>query len=120
MYAPAPLRRQLNRSGLLLLGPAFVAAVAYVDPGNFATNIAAGATYGYLLCWVVVGANLMAVLVQYLAAKASIATGRTLPQLCRDHFKRSTSTGLWAQAEGVAGATDPGAGGGGGRCGRPL
>jgi manganese transport protein len=106
MYAPAPLRRQLNRSGLLLLGPAFVAAVAYVDPGNFATNIAAGAKYGYLLCWVVVGANLMAVLVQYLAAKASIATGRTLPQLCRDHFKRSTSTGLWAQAELVAVATD--------------
>lgn len=106
MYAPAPLRRQLNRSGLLLLGPAFVAAVAYVDPGNFATNTAAGATYGYLLCWVVVGANLMAVLVQYLAAKASIATGRTLPQLCRDHFRRSTSTGLWAQAELVAVATD--------------
>jgi len=106
MYAPAPLRRQLNRSGLLLLGPAFVAAVAYVDPGNFATNIAAGAKYGYLLCWVVVGANLMAVLVQYLAAKASIATGRTLPQLCRDEFKRSTSTGLWAQAELVAVATD--------------
>ncbi|MET7277447.1 Nramp family divalent metal transporter [Kribbella sp. NPDC005582] len=106
MYAPAPLKRQLNRSGLLLLGPAFVAAVAYVDPGNFATNIAAGATYGYLLCWVVVGANLMAVLVQYLAAKASIATGRTLPQLCRDHFRRSTSTGLWAQAELVAVATD--------------
>jgi len=106
MYAPAPLRRQLNRSGLLLLGPAFVAAVAYVDPGNFATNIAAWATYGYLLCWVVVGANLMAVLVQYLAAKASIATGRTLPQLCRDHFRRSTSTGLWAQAELVAVATD--------------
>jgi manganese transport protein len=100
------LRRQLNRSGLLLLGPAFVAAVAYVDPGNFATNIAAGATYGYLLCWVVVGANLMAVLVQYLAAKASIATGRTLPQLCRDHFRRTTSTGLWAQAELVAVATD--------------
>ncbi len=106
MYAPAPLRRQLNRSGLLLLGPAFVAAVAYVDPGNFATNIAAGATYGYLLCWVVVGANLMAVLVQYLAAKASIATGKTLPQLCREHFRATTSRGLWAQAELVAIATD--------------
>ncbi|ADB33107.1 Mn2+/Fe2+ transporter, NRAMP family [Kribbella flavida DSM 17836] len=106
MYAPAPLKRQLNRSGLLLLGPAFVAAVAYVDPGNFATNIAAGTTYGYLLCWVVVGANLMAVLVQYLAAKASIATGRTLPQLCREQFRRSTATGLWAQAELVAIATD--------------
>ncbi len=106
MYAPAPLKRQLNRSGLLFLGPAFVAAVAYVDPGNFATNIAAGTTYGYLLCWVVVGANLMAVLVQYLAAKASIATGRTLPQLCRERFRRSISTGLWAQAELVAIATD--------------
>jgi manganese transport protein len=106
MYAPAPLRRQLNRSGLLLLGPAFVAAVAYVDPGNFATNIAAGATYGYLLCWVVVGANLMAVLVQYLAAKASIATGKTLPQLCREHFRPTTARGLWAQAELVAVATD--------------
>ncbi|TWD79263.1 manganese transport protein [Kribbella amoyensis] len=106
MYAPAPLRRQLNRSGLLLLGPAFVAAVAYVDPGNFATNIAAGATYGYLLCWVVVGANLMAVLVQYLAAKASIATGKTLPQLCRDEFRTTTSRGLWFQAELVAIATD--------------
>ncbi|MEV6283868.1 Nramp family divalent metal transporter [Kribbella sp. NPDC051770] len=106
MYAPAPLRRGLNRSGLLLLGPAFVAAVAYVDPGNFATNIAAGADYGYLLCWVVVGANLLAVLVQYLAAKASIATGKTLPQLCRDHFKRPVVFGLWGQAELVALATD--------------
>jgi manganese transport protein len=106
VYAPARLQRRLSRSGVVLLGPAFVAAVAYVDPGNFATNIAAGATYGYLLCWVVVGANLMAVLVQYLAAKASIATGRTLPELCRDHFRRGTSYGLWAQAELVAVATD--------------
>src|SRR5262245_42083946 len=106
MYAPAPLQRRLSRSGFVLLGPAFVAAVAYVDPGNFATNIAAGSTYGYLLCWVVVGANLMAVLVQYLAAKASIATGRTLPQLCRERFRRSTSYGLWVQAELVAMATD--------------
>jgi manganese transport protein len=106
MYAPAPLQRRLSRSGFVLLGPAFVAAVAYVDPGNFATNIAAGSTYGYLLCWVVVGANLMAVLVQYLAAKASIATGRTLPQLCRERFSRRTSYGLWAQAELVAMATD--------------
>ena len=110
--APAPTRLQpINstrtaRSNLLLIGPAFVAAVAYVDPGNFATNIAAGAGYGYLLCWVVVGANLMAVLVQYLAAKASIATGRTLPELCRDTFRPSTSIGLWAQAELVAVATD--------------
>lgn len=106
MYAPAIPRRTSRRPSLLLIGPAFVAAVAYVDPGNFATNIAAGAGYGYLLCWVVVGANLMAVLVQYLAAKASIATGRSLPELCRDNFRRSTSTGLWAQAELVAVATD--------------
>ncbi len=106
MYAPAPLRRRLDGAGVFLLGPAFVAAVAYVDPGNFATNIAAGSTYGYLLCWVVVTANLMAVLVQYLAAKASIATGRSLPQLCRDHFRPRTSYPLWFQAELVAVATD--------------
>lgn len=103
MYAPAPLRRGLSRSGLLLLGPAFVAAVAYVDPGNFATNIAAGAKYGYLCCG---GANLLAVLVQYLAGNASIATGKTLSQLCRDHFRRPVVFGLCGQAELVALATD--------------
>ncbi len=67
-----------------LLGPAFVAAVAYVDPGNFATNFAAGARFGYTLAWVIVAANLMAMLVQYLSAKIGVATGRDLPELCRD------------------------------------
>src|ERR671922_2815572 len=71
------------------LGPAFVAAVAYIDPGNFATNIAGGAQYGYLLLWVVLGANLMAMLVQTLSAKLGIATGKNLPETCRDHFPRA-------------------------------
>ena len=74
------------RHGLALLGPAFVAAVAYVDPGNFATNIAGGAKFGYLLLWVVLAANLMAMLIQYLSAKVGVATGRNLPELCREHF----------------------------------
>ena len=106
MYAPAPLRRQLSRSGLLLLGPAFVAAVAYVDPGNFATNIAAGARHGYALAWVVITANLMAMLVQYLSAKVGVATGRDLPELCRAHLRRPVCLGLWVQAELIAMATD--------------
>ncbi len=76
----------LVRGPLPLLGPAFVAAVAYVDPGNFATNISAGAGFGYLLVWVVVVSNVMATLIQYLSAKAGIATGRSLPELCREHF----------------------------------
>ena len=99
----APGRR---RAVLALLGPAFVAAVAYVDPGNFATNFSAGAQFGYALAWVVVLANLMAMLVQYLSAKAGVATGRDLPELCRDHLPRALSLGLWAQAELVAMATD--------------
>jgi manganese transport protein len=94
------------RGPLPLLGPAFVASVAYVDPGNFATNITAGSTYGYLLVWVVVVANVMAMLIQYLAAKAGIATGESLPALCREHFPRPVSRGLWLQAEVVAIATD--------------
>jgi manganese transport protein len=88
------------------LGPAFVAAVAYIDPGNFATNIAGGAKYGYLLLWVVLAANLMAMLVQTLSAKLGIATGKNLPETCRDHFPRRVSIGLWLQAEGIAMATD--------------
>ena len=71
------------------LGPAFVAAVAYIDPGNFATNISGGAQFGYLLLWVVLSANLMAMLVQTLSAKLGIATRRNLPEMCRDHFPRS-------------------------------
>jgi len=89
-----------------LLGPAFVAAVAYIDPGNFATNFSAGAKFGYALVWVVVAANLMAMLVQYQAAKVGVVTGRDLPELCRDHFPRAVSRGLWVQAELIAMATD--------------
>jgi len=94
------------RGRLALLGPAFVAAVAYIDPGNFATNIAGGAQHGYLLVWVIVAANLMAMLVQYLSAKTGIATGRNLPELCRERFPRPVTWGLWVQAEAIAIATD--------------
>ena len=94
------------RAVAALLGPAFVAAVAYVDPGNFATNFSAGAQFGYALAWVIVLANLMSMLVQYLSAKAGVATGRDLPELCRDYLPRAVSLGLWAQAELVAMATD--------------
>jgi manganese transport protein len=88
------------------LGPAFVAAVAYIDPGNFATNIAGGAKFGYLLLWVVLGANLIAMVVQTQSAKLGIATGKNLAELCRDSFSRRTSIGLWLQAELVAMACD--------------
>src|SRR4051794_1369210 len=94
------------RGVVAMLGPAFVAAVAYIDPGNFATNIAGGAKYGYMLLWVIVAANLMAMLVQYLSAKTGIATGKNLPELCREHFPRPVTWGLWAQAEAIAIATD--------------
>src|SRR5829696_7196277 len=94
------------RSTLALLGPAFVAAVAYIDPGNFATNIAGGAKYGFLLVWVILAANLMAMLIQYLSAKVGIVTGRNLPELCREHFPRPVAIGLWLQAEAIAMATD--------------
>ncbi len=88
------------------LGPAFIAAVAYIDPGNFATNIAGGAKYGYLLLWVVLAANLVAMLVQTQSAKLGIATGRNLAELCRERYSRPTSIGLWIQAEVVAMACD--------------
>jgi manganese transport protein len=107
---PSPLQTTLARgrfSGrLMLLGPAFVAAVAYVDPGNFATNISGGAKYGYLLLWVILTANLMAMLIQNLSAKIGIATGRNLPEICRERFPRPVSVGLWVQAELIAMATD--------------
>jgi hypothetical protein len=96
------LARGRPRAVVALLGPAFVAAVAYVDPGNFATNFSAGARFGYGLVWVVVAANLMAMLVQYLSAKVGVATGRDLPELCRDRLPRAVSRGLWVQAELVA------------------
>ena len=88
------------------LGPAFIAAVAYIDPGNFATNIAGGAKFGYLLLWVVLAANLIAMLVQTQSAKLGIATGKNLAELCRERFSRRTSIGLWIQAEIVAMACD--------------
>ena len=88
------------------LGPAFIAAVAYIDPGNFATNISGGAQFGYLLLWVVLGANLIAMVVQTQSAKLGIATGRNLAEACRELFSRRTSVGLWIQAEIVAMATD--------------
>jgi manganese transport protein len=88
------------------MGPAFVAAVAYVDPGNFATNIAGGAQYGYMLLWVVLTANLMAMLIQSMSAKLGIATGMNLAEVCREKFPRKVTFGLWVQAEVIAMATD--------------
>ncbi|RBY79754.1 Nramp family divalent metal transporter [Blastococcus sp. TF02A-26] len=97
---PPPTRR------LALLGPAFIAAVAYVDPGNVATNVTAGARYGYTLVWVVVLANVMAVLVQYLSAKLGLVTGRSLPAQLGERLPRPARLAYWAQAEAVAIATD--------------
>src|SRR5919197_108049 len=91
---------------LPFLGPAFIAAVAYIDPGNFATNIAGGSKFGYTLVWVIVASNLMAMLIQTLSAKLGIATGRNLPEVCRERFPRRVSIGLWLQAETIAMATD--------------
>jgi len=97
----APERRLLR-----LLGPAFVAAVAYVDPGNVAANLSAGAQYGYLLVWVLVVANVMAVVIQYLSAKLGLVTGRSLPELLGERMPRTGRLLYWAQAELVAAATD--------------
>src|SRR5918911_143868 len=88
------------------LGPAFIACVAYIDPGNFATNVAGGSKYGYTLVWVIVVSNLMAMLIQTLSAKLGIATGRNLPEVCRERLSRRVSFGLWLQAEAIAMATD--------------
>ncbi|HMJ34734.1 MAG TPA: Nramp family divalent metal transporter [Baekduia sp.] len=108
--SPTLLRRhghgRTMRTRLALLGPAFVACIAYVDPGNFATNIAGGSKYGYLLLWVLLGANMMAMLIQNLSAKIGIATGKNLAELCREHFPRPVTWGLWVQAELIAMATD--------------
>src|ERR1700724_4354834 len=89
-----------------MLGPAFVAAIAYVDPGNFATNFQSGAQFGYLLLWVVVAANLMAMIIQYLSAKLGIVTDLTLPELCRERFPRPVTWGLWVQAGIMAMSTE--------------
>jgi manganese transport protein len=91
---------------LPFLGPAFIAAVAYIDPGNFATNIAAGSKFGYTLLWVIVASNLMAMLIQTLSAKLGVATGKNLPEVCREEFSRRKSFLLWIQAEAIAMATD--------------
>src|SRR5438045_945665 len=91
---------------LPFLGPAFIACIAYIDPGNFATNIAGGSKYGYTLLWVIVASNLMAMLIQTLSAKLGIATGRNLPEVCRERFSGRVSIGLWLQAEAIAMATD--------------
>src|SRR3990170_1842335 len=99
-------RRRGVRGLWPFLGPAFIAAVAYVDPGNFATNMAAGASFGYLLLWVVLAANLMALLVQSMSAKLGIATRKNLPEVCRARFPRRVNIVLWIQAEVIAMATD--------------
>ncbi len=94
------------RGPLPLLGPGLRHSDRLRRPGNFATNVTAGSTYGYLLVWVVIVSNLMAMLIQYLSAKAGIATGKSLPALCREHFPRPVTRGLWVQGELVAIATD--------------
>src|SRR6266567_1258197 len=91
---------------LPFLGPAFIACVAYIDPGNFATNVAAGSKFGYRLVWVIVAANLLAMLIQILSAKLGIATQRNLPEVCRERLPRKASLALWVQAEAIAMATD--------------
>ena len=95
-----------RRSPVRLAGPAFVAAVAYVDPGNVATNVTAGAAYGYALVWVVVLASVMAIPVQYVSARIGIAAGRSLPEACRERMGRPARRAMWVQAEIVAMATD--------------
>lgn len=100
-----------SKKGLLarvlpFLGPAFIASVAYMDPGNFATNIQGGAAYGYMLLWVIVASNLMAMLIQALSAKLGIASGLNLAEQCREHFPRWLTWVMWVLMEGVAIATD--------------
>ena len=103
---PTPTRRPHNGQVAKLLGPAFVAAVAYVDPGNVAANITAGARYGYVLVWVLVLSNLSAMIVQYLSAKLGIVTGRSLPQILGERLGKPARIAYWVQAEIVAAATD--------------
>jgi manganese transport protein len=92
--------------GLMLLGPAFVAAIAYIDPGNVAANLTGGARFGYLLVWVLVAANLMAAIVQYQSAKLGIVTGRSMPELLGERLRPASRRAFWVQAELVAIATD--------------
>ncbi len=99
-------RRRGPRAALLFAGPAVIASIAYMDPGNFATNIQAGAGFGYTLLWVVVAANLIAMLFQGLSAKLGIVTGRNLAELCREQFPRQAVYAMWAASEVAAMATD--------------
>jgi manganese transport protein len=99
-------KKSLTSRLMPFLGPAFVAAVAYVDPGNFATNIQGGSEFGYMLLWVILASNLMAMLIQSLSAKLGIATGRNLAEMCRDVFPRPVVYVMWVLMEGVAIATD--------------
>jgi manganese transport protein len=105
MDVALPLRRHMARVAPWF-GPAFVAAIAYADPGNFATNFTGGARFGYRLVWVIAGANLIAMLIQSLSAKLGLVTGRDLAELCRENLPRPASRVLWVQAEVVAMATD--------------
>lgn len=98
--------RPAHRVRTWLWGPAFVAAIAYVDPGNVAANLTAGARYGYMLVWVLVAANIMALLVQYLSAKTGLVTGQSLPELLGRRMRRGPRIAFWLQAELVAAATD--------------
>jgi manganese transport protein len=108
--SPSPVERLMAkgrlRATLAMLGPAFVASIAYVDPGNFATNVSAGAKFGYLLVWVIIAANLMAMLIQYLSAKLGIVTERDLPENFREHYPRPVSWAMWVQAELISMSTD--------------
>ena len=110
LVGPSQLSQILSkgrvRGTLAILGPAFVASVAYVDPGNFASNFQAGAEHGYELVWVIVMANLMAVLVQYLTSKLGLYSGQSLPEMCREAFPKRANVFLWIQAEVIAMATD--------------
>jgi manganese transport protein len=100
------LKRGRFRATLFMLGPAFVASIAYVDPGNFATNVQGGAQFGYLLLWVVLAANLVAMVIQYLSAKLGIVTDHNYPEVVREHFPRAFTWGMWVQAEIMAMSTD--------------
>src|SRR5580700_7477206 len=99
-------QRRGLRGSLAFVGPAVIASIAYIDPGNFATNIQAGAKYGYGLLWVVLAANLIAMLFQGLSAKLGIVTGRNLAEMCRDHFSRPVVWAMWVVSEIAAMATD--------------
>jgi len=107
---PSALEQLLSKGRIrgraAMFGPAFVAAVAYVDPGNFATNVQGGARYGYMLLWVVLAANLMAMLIQYLSAKLGIVTEQGLAENVRERYPRGVAWAMWAQAEVMAASTD--------------